>query len=881
MECDNRLSVTLEKGARLGPYEILEPLGAGGMGEVFRARDTRLDRSVAIKVLPSHLAFSPQLRERFDREARAISAVNHPNICTLYDVGQHDGIDYIVMELLEGETLADRLRKGPLPLEQVLRYGAQIAEGLDKAHRLGIVHRDLKPGNVMITKSGAKLLDFGLAKGVQRNISPDAPTEHHKPLTAEGTIVGTFQYMAPEQLSGDDADPRSDIFALGAVLYEMATARRAFDGKTKTSLIAAIVSSEPPPLSQVQPLTPAALEHVIRKCLAKDPEERWQSAHDIASELRWIAGSSGAALPASHASAGRGIRRSFLLSAVMTGFVAAVALALLWNHERSLRPSMLVTASINVPAGWEYSLDGGLAISPDGAYIAFANKAVEEKSRKLHIRNISTAAMTSIPGSEGAEGIFWSPDSRNVGFFAGGKLMRAALSGGGAQTICDAESPRGGTWSKDGTIVFTPVFRDGLFRVSSGGGEVKRVTQPDTRQGETNHRWPHFLPDGEHLLFLAQRGEGGIATDRSTIEVLSLKTGARKQIIRGNSSMFYSAGHILYWREQNLFAREFDTRKLEVRGDPFVVATDAAYSGNESVVASAAENGSLVYVVANTSRVTKLVWMDRTGRELVTVAEGALGMGMLSHDGGRVAVGIAEGTYDIWTFDTARKTRSRITNLAGGEYAPIWSPDDSRIAYASAELPLSVYVVPATGGKPQRLFSGENPIPRDWSRDDVMLIEYNDSKLKWGIGVYSIPERKFTSVVQTPANDGSPVFSPDGKWFAYMSDQTGRHEVYVHALATGQEWQISSDGGGFPQWSGDGGEIFYLTTGGRMMNVEVKLSPEFSAAEPKPLFDTSVAAGEDLPFDVFGRDRFIVNKVLENSTRTTATLIQNWTLIKK
>ena len=873
--------MTLARGDRLGPYEISEAIGAGGMGEVFRARDTRLDRSVAIKVLPAHLAFSPELRERFDREARAISAVNHPNICTLYDVGRHDGTDYIVMELLDGETLAERIRKGPLPLEQVLRYGAQIAEGLDKAHRLGIVHRDLKPGNIMITRSGAKLLDFGLAKGVFRTISPDAPTEHQqRPLTAEGTIVGTFQYMAPEQLAGDDADTRTDIFALGTVLYEMATGRRAFEGKTKTSLIAAIVSADPPPLSQVQPLTPPALEHVIRRCLAKEPDERWQSAHDVAAELQWIS-TAPAAAAAAHTK--RWTRRDLLLgAAAIVLLLAASIFAVLWSRERTLRPPRLVTSSLNAPAGWQYSIEAGLEISPDGTRLAFANGAAEEKARRLHIRDLATGQVTAIAGSEGVQSAFWSPDGRNVAFFAGGKLRRAAVSGGAAQTVCDAESPRGGTWSKDGTIVFTPVFRDGLFRVSSAGGEVTRVTRPDASRGETNHRWPHFLPDGKHVLFVAQRSEGGTKEDRSTIDVLSLESGARKEIVRANSSVFYSQGHILYWREGNLLAQRFDPGKLQTTGEPFVVAADATYNFSESLVASASEGGALVYVPESGSRSRALVWVDRTGRELSTVVDATpLFAPQLSTDGTRVAAGVADGGGDIWTFDVARGTRSRITTDAGQEYAPVWSPDDSKIAFASSEPPLNIWVIPSTGGRAEPVFAAENPIPRGWSRDGGILLEYLDSKLKWGIGIYWLKDRKFTPIIQTPDMDVVPVFSPDGQWIAFMSDQTGRFEVYVYSLATGQQWQISRGGGGFPRWSRDGTQIYFSTPNGSgLMAVPVTLQPKFAAEEPRLLFSMDLPIGDDTSFDVLNHDRFLLSKAPAESGRTAATFIQNWTLLK-
>ena len=860
----------------------MEPIGAGGMGEVFRARDSRLDRDVAVKVLPTHLALSPQLRERFDREARSISALNHPNICTLYDVGHQDGVDYIVMELLEGETLAERLSRGPLPFEQVLHHGAQIAEGLDRAHRLGIVHRDLKPGNIMITKTGAKLLDFGLAKTASPSpSSADAPTEQQKPLTAEGTLLGTFQYMAPEQLEGEEADARTDIFALGAVLYEMATGRRAFNGKTRTSIIAAIVSSEPPPLSQVQPTTPPALEHVIRKCLAKERDDRWQSAHDIAANLRWLAASDSAAGPAAPYGRRKGKREVAVAVVAAVALIAATLLGVLWRRERTIRESVVVSSSINAPAGAEYATDGGIALSPDGTRLAFVNEAVEERSRRVHIRHLATGAVQSLAGSEGAQGVFWSPDGRNLGFFAGGKLKRTAASGGAAQTICAAESPRGGTWSQDGTIVFTPVFRDGLFSVPAAGGEPKRLTTPDPARGETNHRWPHFLPDGRHVLFLTQRAEGGSADDPSTIEVYSLDSGKRKRILPANSSAVYSQGNILYWREGNLLAQKFDAEKLHVSGEAFVVATDAEYDGNEQVLVSASA-GNLAYVVGGAAANTRLIWVDRSGRELGTLAEHSPFVApALSPEGNLVAVGIAQSSQDIWALDINRKTRSRVTSAPGDEYGPVWSSDGSRVAYASNEAPLGVWTVPSTGGEGERLWQGENPIARGWSRDGLILIEFNDSKLKWGFGVFSVVDRQFRRLVQTPFMDVAPTFSPDGRWIAFMSDQSGRFEIYVMSLATKQQWQVSTDGGAFPRWARDGGEIYFLNAQQEMLSVSVELAPRFTAGNPETLFRVAVAGGEEPQYDVLDRNRFLINTPAADTKRETITLIQNWTRLRK
>jgi serine/threonine protein kinase len=481
--------VTVAAGTRLGPYEVIAPIGAGGMGEVWRGRDTRLDRSVAIKILPAEFAQNAQFKQRFEREAKTISQLSHPNICTLYDVGEN----YLVMELLDGESLAEKLAKGPLPLEQVLRYGVQIADALDKAHRAGIVHRDLKPGNIMITKSGAKLLDFGLAK-VGASIDLDGPTQH-KPLTQEGAIVGTFQYMAPEQLEGEEADARTDIFAFGAVLYEMATGQRAFEGKTKTSLIASIVTAQPKPMSQVQPLTPPALEHVVRKCLAKDRDDRWQSAHDIAEELRWISEAGSQAGVATSLTLRRKTREriAWIAALVLTALVAA-AFGL-----RRPRPIPVITSSITAPLHAPFEFIGQATLSPDATSIAFVGFG--KSGTSLCIRPMDKNEPRQLAGTQGALAPFWSPDGKSLGFFADGKLKRIAVAGGPARVISVAEGPfPGGTWNKHDVIVFSAEGSGPLYRVDAAGGKPQALTKLSPE--EEAHRWPAFLPDDEHIIFL-------------------------------------------------------------------------------------------------------------------------------------------------------------------------------------------------------------------------------------------------------------------------------------------------------------------------------------------------------------------------------------------
>ena len=839
----------LSVGTRLGPHEILEPLGAGGMGEVYRARDTRLDRTVALKVLPGHLSGNEELRQRFDREARAISQLSHPHICALYDVGHADGVDYLVMEYLEGETLSDRLAKGPLPTEQALRYGIQIADALDKAHRQGIVHRDLKPGNVMITKSGVKLLDFGLAK--LRATTPGAlfsrvsilPTQADASLTAQGTILGTFQYMSPEQLEGKDADSRSDIFALGAVLYEMATGRKAFSGKSQASLISAIMGSEPPAVSTISPMTPPMFDRIVRKCIAKDPENRWQSAADMGSELRWISESSQAAAPLPLISRARSRDRLFLWMALAV-VTAALAFTLL-RREPTATPRK-VRFTIPLPEGntcGSFAQAGAVAVSPDGRRLAFT--AVPPGGRSaLWVHDLDALTPRVLPGTDGAALPFWSPDSRFIGYFAGGKMKRVDVSGGVSQTLCDAPYAYGGTWSSDGVILFSPDSSQSLMRVVASGGAP--TSETTLVSGEIGHYWPSFLPDGRHYLLLVE-SEKAPSTE---IHVGTLGKKEKKRLTAAESgALFAPPGYLLFVREGALTAQTFDARSLQLTGEPIPIAERVGRMGGAGPTRygpfSASSNGVLAYgAVAVVS--SQLVWFDRRGQVLGIISPGDYADPELSPDGKRVAVCRDDprtGTPDIWIMEISRGTQSRLTFHPRWEVYPVWSPDGSRIAFAwDKEGHTDIYLKAASGGVEELLLKERRATyPLDWSRDGRLLL-FSALDPKTGSDLWLLHlegSRTQKPLLQTPFNEGEARISPDGRFFAYTSDESGRPEVYVRPLSSiAEQWQVSAQGGTKPEWRRDGKELFYLAEDRRLMSLELTDGSGFDRYAPRPLFQT-------------------------------------------
>nr|MDQ5873143.1 protein kinase [Acidobacteriota bacterium] len=824
-----------------------------------------------------------------------ISQLSHPHICALHDVGREGETEYLVMEYLEGETLADRLAKGPLPSEQTLRFGVQIADALDKAHRQGIVHRDLKPGNVMLTKSGVKLLDFGLAKAIAP-ASPQSsltalPTQHA--LTQEGTILGTFRYMAPEQLEGKEADARTDIFAFGCVLYEMATGKKAFSGATQASLISSILRDDPQPISQVQPMSPPALDRIVKKSLAKDPEDRWQNAADLASELKWVAegGSQvGIAVPVVARRASRE-RLAWIVAAAL--LVATAALGALLLFRRAVPAAAVIRASILPPESSEFVstwVDAGpVEISPDGGRLAFTARRGEGPNL-LWVRALHEAAARPLAGTEGAQRPFWSPDGRYIGFFADRSFKKIDVNGGPVFTLAPGTESRGGTWNRDGVILFTPNARGPVLRVSANGGKVTEATVYGRE--DATHRYPHFLPDGKHFLYLVRRSGAGPGRDPE-VRVGSLDSKQSKLVLNVASNAVYASGHLLYVREGALVAQAFDLDRLAVEGEPVTLVPDVLMDERFSRgVFSASENGMLVYQAGKGLTLSALRWLDRSGAVLGTVGEPARffngGDPEIAPDGTRATVSIVDlrtGDADIWMIDLASGTRSRFTTGPGDKFWSAWARDGSRVAYNISNPGGSGYDIILRSmdgsGQEETLVSDpvEFEVPLSFSPDGGFLLYTKRKNERDDLWVLPLAgDRKPRPLVATPALEPMAQFSPNGRYVAYSSDEAGRFDIYVSAFPGPRgRWQVSQSGGSEPRWSRDGRELFFFAPDNRLMAAQVKSDgATFEVGAIQPLFQTR-SLGFGYRYDVASDGkRFLVVSGLPQEL-SPITLVTNWT----
>jgi serine/threonine protein kinase len=885
----------VQPGDRLGVYEIRSLVGAGGMGEVYKARDSRLDRTVAIKVLPPQFAADRDRYQRFEREARAVASLDHPHIGALYDVGQDEGVHFLVMQYLDGETLASRLAKGALPLDKALRYAIDVAEALDHAHRRGIVHRDLKPGNIVLTKTGAMLLDFGLAKWHTTGSSvadglTAAPTAHGN-LTAEGTIAGTLHYMAPEQLEGKDTDARTDLFAFGAVVYEMVTGRRAFGGGSSASVIAAILDKQPPAMSTLRPLTPSALDHVITTCLAKDADERWQSAADLKRELRWIA-DSGAKPPSVGQVRSSLTSRAVVIAGVIGVLIGSVVSTAVWNNirARSTTPPLKVTRSIvSLPAGATLGVDdSSLALSPDGTRLAYIVRRGD--NRQIYVRVQDEFDAKPIAGTEGAASPFFSPDSRWLGFSVPGKLKKVAISGGAPQTICDTEAPLGATWAPDNTIVLAASFKSGLSKCAATGGVPQVLTAPDPVKHEKSHRFPQFLPGGRAVLFTIITADMA-SPDEARIAVLSLDTGQVRVLLEGGiSPSFVSTGHLVYVRGSSLVAVPFDPRRLEVTGQS-VPVLDSVITNPASAGVSQfgiADSGLLAYAPGAIRGIDRrVVWVNRSGQiERLMDPQRAFQALRLSLDGQWLALSIGGVNDQMWLYDIARHTLTRLTS-AWDNAVQAWTPDGRHIVFRSdrsgdSKFRWQLYwQTPDGSGPVERLDDRSEPTGSgSWSPDGkVFVFSQWNAESNADIWLLTIgATRAVRPLIRSPFNQHDPRLSADGRWLAYVSDESGRPEVYVQRFpGLGAKWQISTGGGSEPVWEPHGRELFYQD-GVKMMAVSIQAEPTFVAGTPRLLFEGAyVADGWGTNYDVAPDGRFIMIQLGQSEAPAThIALVQNW-----
>lgn len=878
--------MALQNGTTLGPYEIQSPLGAGGMGEVYKARDTRLDRTVATKILPADLASDPQFRERFEREARVVSALDHPHICALYDVGHERGIDFLVLQHLVGENLAARLGSSKdLGLQQALTIGAQIADALDAAHRAGIVHRDLKPANVFLTKTGAKLLDFGLAKPARpariAALKPGAsalPTEEAT-LTAQGTILGTIQYMAPEQIESGDSDARSDIFALGAVLYEMVTGRKAFEGKTPVSVMGAILKETPRPISALVTWASPALDHIVERCLEKNPDDRWQSARDVAQELAWLLRQPAAA------SAARGWTRRGVVTALIicvTALAAAGYIAARHLAEPHAPAVESIHFTLALPPDTQFTQLDVPELSPDGRYLAVSSLVAGK--RQLLLWSVFDDTMRPLEQAAGATAPFWSPDTRSLAFFADGYLKVLDISTGAVRSLAAAPSARGadpsarGTWGA-GDVMLVGAANALIQRVDVANGRMMPVTTFDAGAGDVGHGDPSVLRDGRFLFAVRS-----VKPERSGVYLASVDGGTPVRITPGEGRAVYvEPGYLLYVRDSTLLAQPFDVERSALTGVQRVVEPNIIQVYGSARVArfSVSNNGLLAFRTTDQGIRAQLTRFDREGHQLGTVAEpGEYSNPDLSPDGRRLAIGIRDprlGTRDIWIFDVVRGTKTRFTFDAADDLNPSWSPDGGRIAFTSDRNGArDIFVKAADGSSDDQpvLTSSAAKNVEQWTPDGSGIVFNIESAGLWRIRMGATAPEK---LVDDSPPEVQGRISPDSRWIAYASGEPGRSEVYIRSLAGRGVWQVSSGGGTEPQWRGDGRELFFVS-GSRVMAVAVEpAGASLEIGAPRVLFRTALGPPLRNTYVVSADGREFIAKVVTGAeSASPVRVVINW-----
>ncbi|HBB87995.1 MAG TPA: hypothetical protein DC047_10305 [Blastocatellia bacterium] len=889
------MNETISPNTNIAQYTIVSKIGEGGMGEVYRARDTKLGRDVAIKVLPASFSENSDRLNRFEQEAQAAGALNHPNILVIFHVGTHQGAPYIVSELLEGETLRERIAGSALPQRKAIDYALQIARGLAAAHEKGIVHRDIKPDNLFITDDGrVKILDFGLAKLTSATDGTQSQTEvpTRKVNTDPGTVMGTMGYMSPEQLKGQPADHRSDIFSFGAILYEMLSGKRAFRGDSMAETMSAILREDPPDLSVTNQTVSPALERVVRHCLEKNPAERFHSARDLAFAIESLSGSatlSGqtATMPtiATESSTPVGLSRclhnarvAWIVAGILVVSLLATLGLLYFNRSETSTPAVRLSLTPPPELAFNDAQSDVAVISPDGQKIVFSATSADGKNM-LYVRALDSSETKLLPGSENVMEPFWSPDSRSVAFGSNGKLKRSDLAGGGnAQVLCDAARLVGGTWNKDGIIVFAPDYRTALMQVSAQGGEPKPVAMRFADQMAESHRYPDFLPDGRHFLF--RRDPKGVWAG-------SLDSPETRQVLVEVTPFVYAQpGWLVFVRNDALVAQAFDAARIAFSGEPIPIITGQKNAG--TLRFSVSENGVLIWQ-GQWERDYQLVWFDRDGKETGTVdAPMKVSIGedlSISPDGKRLAV---KRNQNLWVVELEKGTALRITSTFS--QMPVWSPDGSRIAYSEGTTGLTVRAANGSGDA-EGLLAGAN-FPSAWSPDGRFII-FVRRGVKTRMDIYALPlfgDRKEYLILNSPFNEQTPAFSPDGRWLAYTSDETGNYEIYVQSFSAdgklaADKQRVSTNGGTYPLWRRDGSELFFVAPDGQMMSSAVKTAgTEFQFAAPKSLFKTRMLAWitnfHEYDISPDGQ-RFLIGTLIGEPKAPPPTVILNWTAALK